>query len=106
MEFDFDGMKACGKGTYLVNGRIVRIMKNSIDMSSQEGREKAVRMAAGMGSGPRGLPYGPVTVLYVWPEVDGPIGRKFVGELHRPTDLSDDVREALRKEMPEHADKI
>lgn len=81
-------------------------MNGCIDVSTDDGRDKLVRFVANMNRGIRGMPYGPYTVLYIYPEIDGPCGRKHVKELWDPKCLSDTVRENIRREMPEYASEL
>lgn len=99
-------IKQLDYGLAIVDGHIVKVVKNAVDLSTDIGKEKLAELAAKMGTGLRGMPYGPCTVLYVYPEIDGRMGRHHVIELRSPRWLPLDARDMLKKEMPEYANEF
>lgn len=99
-------IKDMGRGTYLVDGRVVRIMDGCIDPSTENGLAAIAKFASDMDKGLFGMLHGPFTVLCVFYKTNGPNGQKYLKEMRHPKALPDDVRERLRGEFPDHADEF
>ena len=82
-----EDIRELGYGILLVRGKLAKVMNNSIDLSTQEGRDKLIFMMRDRDSAEdikRLLPYGRGT----------------------PKWLKSEIREMLKKELPEYADEF
>lgn len=91
---------------YLVNGRLVQVMLNAVDLNTEEGRKKLISTAGSMHKGPFGMVHGPYSVCCLYPRTETPFGYRHTREIISPKWLPMPLRKILRKEMPEHADEF
>lgn len=104
-----EDIRELGYGILLVRGKLAKVMNNSIDLSTQEGRDKLIFMMRDRDSAEdikRLMPYGPCTIAYIYPEMDGPFGRHHLVARKSPKWLKSEIREMLKKELPEYADEF
>lgn len=101
-----EDIKSLGHDLYLVQGDLVCIMNGSVDLSTRAGHDKVMHMTGPDFQTREDKPYGPCTILYIYPDVDGRFGRLPRIELQSPKWLQQDIRDMLKRELPEYADEF
>lgn len=101
-----DDIRELGYGILLVRGKLVCVMNNALDLSTQAGRDKLFDITRDREDVKRGMPYGPCTIIYIYPEMDGRFGRHHFVARQSPKWLKSEIREMLKKELPEYADEF
>lgn len=102
-----DEIRSLGHDAYLVHGKVIWIMNDAVDPSSEEGRKFLLVQAEQMTTGITWQTGNKdVTGAMVYPKSGSPDGTKYPVEPFHFNELPDDVRKKLKKEFPEYVDRI
>lgn len=104
-----EDIRELGHGILLVRGKLAKVMNNAIDLSTQEGRDKLTFMMRDRNSAEdirRLMPYGPCTIAYIYPEMDGLFGRHHFVARKSPKWLKSEIREMLKQELPKYTSEF
>lgn len=101
-----DDIRELGYGILLVRGKLARVTDNALDLSTQTGRDKLFDITGDREDVKRSMPYGPCTIICIFPEMDGRFGGHHFVARQSPKWLKAEIREMLKKELPEYADEF